>query len=83
MRYDIMMNYETLTYENSKSDSFITSTEEYELTKIAYAVDSLIKYMDKVSLKNINIITEIPTSDLEDFITFILACEEAAIKKYK
>jgi len=82
MNYNIMINYDNYIYKNKTNNSFLTTMEEDTYSKIAYAVDSLVKYEDKVSLKNINIITDIPTRDLEDFITFILSAEEAAINKY-
>ena len=78
-----MINYDKYIYKNKTTNSFITALEEETYLKIAYAVDSLIKYSDKVSLKNINIITDIPTRDLEDFISFILSAEESAISKYR
>ena len=77
-----MINYDNYIYKNKTNNSFLTTMEEDTYSKIAYAVDSLVKYEDKVSLKNINIITDIPTRDLEDFMTFILSAEEAAINKY-
>lgn len=83
MNYNIMINYDKYIYKNKTTNSFITTLEEETYLKIAYAVDSLIKYSDKVSLKNINIITDIPTRDLEDFISFILSAEESAISKYR
>lgn len=82
MRYDILVNYDTLMFSGKDDASFITNTEEEEYIKVAYAVDSLVRYDDKVSLRNIKIITGIPTGDLENFIEFILSCEEAAINKY-
>jgi len=83
MNYDIMINYDKHLYKDKETGSFITSLEEKTYLKIAYAVDSLVKYEDKVSLKNIKIITDIPTRDLEDFIDFILSAESSAILKYK
>lgn len=82
MNYNIMINYDNYMYKNKDTNSFITTLEEEVYAKIAYAVDSLVKYKDKVSLKNITIITDIPTRDLTDFISFILAAEEAAMNKY-
>lgn len=83
MRYDILANYDSLMYKDKTSNSFITDSESDDLIKIAYSIDSLVKYKDKVSLVNIKIITDIPIDDLKNFIDFILACEEAAIRKYK
>lgn len=83
MNYNIMINYDNYIYKSKDINSFITSSEEETYLKIAYAVDSLVKYDDKISLKNINIITDIPTNDLLDFMTFILKAEESAIHKYK
>ena len=82
MRYDILVNYDTLMFKGKDELSFITYLEESEYIKVAYAVDSLVRYDDKVSLRNIKIITGIPTDDLENFLEFILSCEEAAINKY-
>jgi len=83
MRFDILANYDNLIFVNKETNSFVTNLEEITLSKIAYAVDSLVKFNDKVSLLNIKIITEIPTKELEDFIYFILQCEDAAVLKYK
>jgi hypothetical protein len=83
MRFDILANYDNLIFVNKETNSFVTNLEEITLSKIAYAVDSLVKFNDKVSLLNIKIITEIPTDELEDFISFILQCEDAAVLKYK
>lgn len=81
-RYDIMINYDNYINENKDENSFITDIETEEYIKVAGAVESLVKYGDKVSLKNINILTELPIKDLEFFMDFILSVEEAAINKY-
>lgn len=83
MKYDILANYDSLMFAGKDTNSFITDSEEAELVQVAYAVDSLVKYKDKVSLVNIRIITDIPINDLLDFMEFILSCEEAALIKYK
>jgi len=78
-----MINFDNYTNKDKDDNSFITDTEKDEYTLVANAVDSLVKYDDKVSLKNIHILTELPIRDLEFFIDFILSAEEAAIKKYE
>lgn len=83
MNFDIIANYDNLINANKDSHSFLTESEELTLQQIAYAVESLVMYDEKVSLVNIKIITDIPTSDLEDFISFILNAQDLAEKKYK
>lgn len=83
MKFDIIANYDSLMRATKDTNSFITDSEEADYIQVAYAVDSLVKYGDKVSLINIKIITDIPTKDLLDFMDFILSCEQAALIKYK